>query len=143
MLRLRAWRSSADLRLELSPSRRRRAWRRHALVAESGHIAEAVERGKEGEYERWRDACTPGMIILQHVLMKLALLNFSPPQAREARLDALPVVKRGAGVDVEGHLLGVVRVGFSSVEVDHVADLSSAAVNDPVVTVEWRCVAVR
>lgn len=64
------------------------------------------------------------------------------PETREARLDALPVVERGPGVNVERHFLRVVRVRLARVEVDHVANLGSASVHDPVVAVERRGVTV-
>jgi hypothetical protein len=59
-----------------------------------------------------------------------------PPQSLCPRLPALVAIQSGPDVEVECHVLRVVRVGSASVKVDDISYLRSTSVNDPVVSIE-------
>lgn len=64
-----------------------------------------------------------------------------PPEPARAQPDAVPAIERRPHVEVERHVPRArARAGLASVEVDDVARARPAAVDDPVVPVERRCV---
>ena len=59
-----------------------------------------------------------------------------PPQPNDSRRKSYSGVHSWSHIYEEGHLVGIGRILSSSVEIDHISDICSASVDDPVVSVE-------